>query len=520
LSEAIDRGITVREIAAVDQPIDVAPETTAAFVGRALRGPLDTPVLVKNFGDFRRRFGDVWTRSSLGPAVRQFFEHGGRQLYVVRVANNARGAMLCLPAEGSAMILRAVDPGSTERVRAAVDFDGIDPADDERFNLTLQRVDPTSGTIVDQEIHSGVSYKSGSPDFVGQQLQDSLIARLEKPYPKHRPEATVADGNRYDPAWVEAVQDGTDGVELSDYDLVGSRTRGAGIFALDQVDDFDVLYLPPPGKGVDAGPAAILAAEMYCRRRGAMLIVDPPAAWRTPDEALAGIRASGYASPNLLSYFPRIRDRSAIDGNAPEARPAGAAIAGLLCKLDRTHGAWQPMDTDGIVLRAPLTPAVSLDEEDADVLVRSGLNVILRGSGGRAQLTGSRTLARGSETHRMFKDLPVRRLCLRIVSTIDAATRWAVFEKPDARLTARIRGQVLTYLECLFDLGAFVSNDFLVECDAGVSQRTDLQRHGITVLLVFHPQGCRAPISLTLHQTVAGCRVASTAFAPVRSICA
>ena len=50
----------------------------------------------------------------------------GRQLYVVRVANGARGAMLCLPASGSALVLRAVEPGSTEQIRAAVDYDGVD----------------------------------------------------------------------------------------------------------------------------------------------------------------------------------------------------------------------------------------------------------------------------------------------------------------------------------------------------------------------------------------------------------
>ena len=123
LSDAVDRGITVTEIAAMDQPIDVSPETTAAFVGRALRGPLNTPVLVTSFGDFQRRFGGSWSRSSLGPSVRQFFEHGGARLYVVRVANDARGAMVCLPASGSALVLRAVEPGSTEIVRVRVEVD-------------------------------------------------------------------------------------------------------------------------------------------------------------------------------------------------------------------------------------------------------------------------------------------------------------------------------------------------------------------------------------------------------------
>ena len=189
MSEADDHGITVTEIAAMDQPIDVSPETTAAFVGRALRGPLNAPVLVQNFAEFRRRFGDIWNRSSLGPAVQQFFSHGGKRLYIVRVANGARGALICLPASGSALVLRAVEPGSTELIRAAVDYDGI--GDDELFNLTLQRVNPATQMVVDQELFARLSYREESDDFVGDALLTSMLARVEHPFPTHRPEATL-----------------------------------------------------------------------------------------------------------------------------------------------------------------------------------------------------------------------------------------------------------------------------------------------------------------------------------------
>ena len=191
MSDAHDRGITVTEIAAMDQPIAASPETTAAFVGRALRGPLNTPVLIQNFGEFRRRFGGNWSGSSLGPAVAQFFEHGGRRLYVVRVANQARGAMLCLPAEGSALVLRAIEAGSAERIRAAVDYDGNDPDGDALFNLTLQRLDPATGLILDQEIYTALSHRESDASFVVDALAASSIARVEAPLPTHRPEATT-----------------------------------------------------------------------------------------------------------------------------------------------------------------------------------------------------------------------------------------------------------------------------------------------------------------------------------------
>ena len=310
MSDAVDRGITVTEIAAMDQPIDVSPETTAAFVGRALRGPLNTPVLVTNYGEYRRRFGDVWSRSSLAPAVRQFFEHGGAQLYIVRVANSARGAMICLPASGSALVLRAIEPGSTEFIRAAVDYDGIED-DEDLFNLTLQRVNPGTSLVEDQELFRRLSYREGEDRFVADILLTSSLARVERPYPTHRPELTLDVGGRTGSAYVDHTQAGTDGTELSDYDLVGSRKHRSGLFALEQVENFDVLYLPPPGKGVDTGPAAILAAELYCRERCAMLVVDPRSEWSTAEEAIRGVRDLGYASSNLLGYYPRKED---LDG--------------------------------------------------------------------------------------------------------------------------------------------------------------------------------------------------------------
>ena len=510
MSEAVDHGITVTEIAAMDQAIDVSRETTAAFVGRALRGPLNTPVLVGNFGEFRRRFGDIWPRSSLGPAVKQFFEHGGRHLYVVRVANNARGAMVCLPASGSAVVLRAVEPGSTEHIRAAVDYDGVGE-DVDLFNLTLQRMDPTSGVVVDQELFRKLSFKEGAQNFIGDALLTSMLARLDHPCPTHRPESTFRKGRRFESSYIDHAQAGTDGIELTDYDLIGSQKTRAGLFALDDVENFDLLYLPPLGRGVDAGPAAVLAAELYCRRRGAMLIVDPRAEWATAEAAVEGIRNLGYTSPNMLGYFPRVIERGKAD--AP-VRQVGGAIAGLLCKQDRTYGPWHDLNQQGMGLQRNLMPAVAIADNDKRLLNRAGLNVLANGPAGRSRLSGSVTMGRGSELYREFASLTLRRFCLQIANTIARAARWAVFEPADATVVKRIRTQVLTYFHDLDELGAFVDQRFSVHCDADVSQRADVEQHGVTILLVFHPTGSEEPVSLTLHLTAAGYRVSSTAFAP------
>jgi phage tail sheath protein FI len=163
-------------------------------------------------------------------------------------------------------------------------------------------------------------------------------------------------------------------------------------------------------------------------------------------------------------------------------------------------------------LQRRFRPRLDLNDEEQESLARVGLNALIGNVAGKCRLTGSATMGRGSEAHAKFSKLGVRRSCLKIINTIAKATRWAVFETEDKELANRLRGQVLTYLSCLNDLGAFANEDFLVQCDAGVSNRTDGEERGITILLMFHPVDCDEPISLTLHQTASGYRVGSTAF--------
>ena len=493
----------------MDRPIDVPSDTTAAFVGRALRGPVNTPVLIDSFTMFQRRFGGIWQRSSLGPAVQQFYDHGGKQLYVVRIANDARGAMICLPAAGGMLVLRALQPGSTENFRAAIDYDGIG-IDEQRFNLTIQRLAPDTGLVADQEFYRQLTCQEGEGGFIGDELLSSSLIRAQMPAPGGRPAKT-------DENYVVEVQRGTDGSSLSDYDLVGCAARSSGIFALNEIDHFDLLYMPPPARDRDLGPAAILAAELYCRKRGAMFVMDPPRSWRSVREAIEGIRAADYASPNTLTYYPRVYAKG--DG-VPLPRAAGGAIAGLLCKLDKNHGPWEDLDQREYGLSSNLVPVVELNVDDAQMLVKEGINVIAGHTAGRAMICGSVTLARGGQLDGKFSSLTVRRLCLEITNTIDHATRWTAFAPNSTGVAERVNSLVHAYMSSLADSGAFADDMFVVQCDAGLHSRPVNKDRGITTLLAFHPVGSDETVSLTLHQTMSGCRVATTAFAPVVNECA
>ncbi len=511
LSDVIGRGITVTEMGAKDQPVDLNPDTTAAFIGCALRGPLNTPILLRNVGEFRRRFGGVRTGSGLGPAVRDFFEHGGRRLYVVRVANGARGALIRLPSGGGALTLHAVEPGSAECLRAAVDYDGV--ADDELFNLTVQRIDRGSGHVLDQEYFGRVSLAPASAAFVGEALLSSTMVRAGTPMPAGRPLATVGRQLHDGVSYVGHSEEGNDGASLSDYDLVGSTRDGTGLFALDGIDGIDIVYMPPPAADADVGATALLAAERYCQRRGAMLLVDPPAEWTSVESAVLGLRRIGYASPNMLGYFPRVRDAHAEAGSS---HAVGGAIAGLLSRLDERVGPWASLDRQGLALRRRFRPLVEIDDEDREALERAGLNALVADAAKRLRVVGDRNLSRGADTQHGQAELRVQRFCLHLVRAIDLATRWAVFEAPGPRLAGRVQGQVHAALLTLADRGAFANAGFDVRCR--MDSAPPAGSHAIEILLAFTPVGSERPIALTLHQSVAGCRAGNTAFAPVRPV--
>src|SRR5439155_4938754 len=88
--------------------------------GRTLKGPVNQVLSVGGFGEFQRHFGGLWQPSTVAYAVEQFFENGGRQALIVRIANGARPPTVTLPAGGAQLRLVALNPGSREYLRAGV----------------------------------------------------------------------------------------------------------------------------------------------------------------------------------------------------------------------------------------------------------------------------------------------------------------------------------------------------------------------------------------------------------------
>ena len=82
-------GVYITEVDSGVHTITGVATSITAFIGRAARGPADTPVTINSYSDFERTFGGLWLQSSLGYAVRDFYRNGGSRAIIVRLFHNS-----------------------------------------------------------------------------------------------------------------------------------------------------------------------------------------------------------------------------------------------------------------------------------------------------------------------------------------------------------------------------------------------------------------------------------------------
>jgi len=445
MADSLTPGILVEEIPGRETTLDAFPAGLAAFVGAAPRGPLNQAVIVESSADFDLHFGISGVDHPLQRCVQDFFLAGGERAVIVRVANGARPCTISLPARDGVLVLEALSPGRREFLRASVDYDNIAQSDDLTFNLVIQRLRaPGTERVADQEIYQRISLRPSSERYVTDVLLESHLVRVRGATPPSRPAATISTSPGYPVAWVEAADDGADGVALTDYDLVGSSAQGSGLFALDGVGPLDFLCLPPGADGRMPGPTLLLAALRYSRQQGAMLLLEPPITTRGAEQALSWLRRLGINGENTIAVFPALAGE-----NRSQVRSALGAAAGALSR--------SPADTEP-VLGAQFRPVVELAPEACRRLQAAGINVIGRGRGGRIVLDGDRTLASSECPVQAWRSLSARRLALSIERTLLQGTRWVVFEPPGPDLARRLRSQLSGWLEALRFSGRLVGD--------------------------------------------------------------
>ena len=642
-------GVYIEEIASGVRTIVGAATSITAFIGRAVRGIVNEPVTINNFGDFERVFGGMWLKSTMSYAVRDFYINGGRQSIVVRlfhpyfeneevrekaliaaqtvaraaedeadriakdganivktyaknkanattgtdeeiaaaqavaaaaevaagqlnataesvkeaaekeaekyvnmpeetaaqavanaaeeasekvakdgsnpvkeaagteaakylnepektaaqvVANEAQQAANRLDATAGAvayaakkaiglaapttkarlnagdLILEAASEGSWgNQLKASVDWT-VKDSDPDLFNLSI-----TDGTG-QVEVFRNVSVVQGHSRRVDKVLeQGSRLVRTFGELPGSRPEEVS----------VEVLLEGmaSDGKDPEDSDYQGSESDKKGIYALEKADIFNLLCIPPASMDGDLASSVITDAAVYCEKRRAMLIVDPPINWNDKQAAIAGVDAIGTKSKNAALFFPRLRQPNPLRGNQIESFVPCGAVAGVIARTDTQRGIWKaPAGLDATLVGVSQLSVPLTDMENGE-LNPKGINCLRSMPAAGRIIWGARTLQGDDRLSSEWKYIPVRRVALYIEESLYRGTQWVVFEPNDEPLWAQIRLNVGSFMHGLFRQGAFQGASpkeaYFVKCDKETTIQDDINKGIVNILVGFAP---------------------------------
>jgi len=503
-------GVYIEEVPSGVRTITGVATSITAFVGRAMRGPVNDPVRVQGFAEFTRLFGGLWQPGTMSYAVNQFFQHGGSDALIVRVFNGdvaASTPTITLPTASSNLVLEAASPGLWgSALRARVDYQTRDTSDTLLFNVQVEELDRPGGTaVVGTELFRNVSVDPQSSRFVDGVLneQSTLVSVRTSAPGNERPTDTsdVAHPTAVDGAVAAVGTINDDGIDIDDPQIAGDRNARTGIYALEGADLFNLLCIPPRTPTNDLIDATWATAAAYCQERRAMLIVDPPAAWSANtntaiSDAEDGVNAlrgtiGNDDAINAIVYFPRLRMPDPLSENRlADFAPCGA-VAGIIARTDSQRGVWKA--AAGLAASFSGAQGFSFTMTDAQngVLNPVGLNCLRSFPVAGHLVWGSRTLAGADLLASEWKYVPVRRLALFLEESLYRGTQWVVFEPNDEPLWAQIRLNVGAFMQNLFRQGAFQGTSprdaYFVKCDSETTTQNDINNGIVNILVGFAP---------------------------------
>jgi len=479
-------GVYIEEVpSGVHTIVGVATAITA-FLGRAQRGPVNEPITIQSYADYERRFGGLWQPSTMSYAVQQYFQNGGGEALVVRIVLDASVSTASLSAGADTLDLESADPGTWGgNLQVTIDHD-TEPPDEDRFNLTVEEIRPATPPadpqIVATETHRNLTTDPTHPRFVEHVLQDSNLIRVDGATPTDRPD-------EQGPVTFIA---GSDGDVLDANAYLGSEAQKTGLFALQKADLFNLLCIPPPEPGGDTDPSVWGAALPYCKRRRAMLLVDPPADWDRVEDPRDKFDDLGLVrDENAALYFPRLRFADPLAENRLADFVPSPAVAGAMARTDVARGVWKaPAGTD-VNLFGVRALTVPLTDGEQGQINPLGVNVIRSLPVIGNVIWGARTLRGADRLASEWKYVPVRRLALFLEESLYRGTQWAVFEPNDEPLWSLIRLNLGAFMHSLFRQGAFQGRSprdaYFVKCDKETTTQNDIDRGIVNIVVGFAP---------------------------------
>lgn len=287
--------------------------------------------------------------------------------------------------------------------------------------------------------------------------------------------------------WVTRIVNDDGPSQISDYE--------DAFAAVDEhVNLFNFMVLSRD-KSMGASPTRTFygMASIYCQKRKAFLIMDPPAEWvniQQVNDPVLGINSlrNGLVKDSCGVYFPNLIITNS-DGSQTETGPAGA-IAGIMARIDDSYGVWKAPAGINADLKGISGLKLGIKDSDNELLNSVGINAI-RGFPDGIFCWGARTLDGDDSFASDWKYIPVRRTALFIEESLNEGLNWVVFEPNGESLWEQIRLGVGAFMYDLFREGALQGTKpdeaFFVKCDSDTTTQIDINNGIVNIEVGFAP---------------------------------
>jgi phage tail sheath protein FI len=474
-------GVYIEEVPSGVRTITGVATSIALFIGWAPRGPIDRAVRLTSFADFERTYGGLDFRSVLGYGVKQFYENGGADAYVLRIARTdsataSENAVAASTAIGD-LAVAANSPGDWANVYKVRLTRRADDA--ARFRIDVL-YEPANNAVV--ESFENLSMTASDARFVEAMINGrSSFISVDVSSPAATPVDTTTD--------LDNTSAGAVGQPIGPADSSFRTTMLAAFAAggiIDRIDLFNILCVPGL---TDA--TTIQALQTHCRNRRAFMVVDCAEDETVGNAPAALANLTGSDSINSAFYFPWVRAADPLQQGAVRSFPPSGFVAGIYARTDSSRGVWKAPAGIEASTNGAVGLSVTMSDQENGQLNPLAINCLRTLSGYGNVVWGARTLAGNNDRGSEWKYIPVRRMALFIEESLYRGTQWVVFEPNDEPLWAQIRLNIGAFMQNLFRQGAFQGRSpreaYFVKCDRETTTQNDINLGIVNIHVGFAP---------------------------------
>lgn len=475
-------GVYIEEVPSGVRTITGVATSITLFIGWARRGPIDRALRITSFADFERLYGGLHNEDEayLGYGVRAFYQNGGSDAYVLRIAqteaeDDEDNATTATASFGD-LTVSASSPGAWAddfSVRVTIRAD-----DNTRF--TIDVIQPSANNAV-LETFANLAFDPLDARFAPNVVNGRSAFIDGLAFASDPPELPTAD--------TQPLAGGGDGAFLAP-NVAEFTAPLAAAFATggiaDRIDLFNIICVP----GL-TDPTAIADLQTRARERRAFLVADSGPDATVGDVIPLDNAIIGADARNSALYFPWVRAADPLRANAVRAFPPSGYVAGVMARTDATRGVWKAPAGTEASLNGALGLTITMSDAENGQLNPRGVNCLRTMPVFGNIVWGSRTLHGDDERGSEWKYVPVRRMALFLEESLFRGTQWVVFEPNDEPLWAQIRLNVGAFMQGLFRQGAFQGTTpkqaYFVKCDRETTTQADIDLGIVNIHVGFAP---------------------------------